>query len=59
MRPWIEWVDSADNPSVGLSRLGLEDSWAQAQGLILSEVPFPPEVQFVARPEDLQPFMIL
>ena len=31
-RVWYEWVDSDSNPADGLSRLGLEDPWPQAQG---------------------------
>ena len=26
-RIWYEWIDSASNPSDGLSRAGLEDDW--------------------------------
>ena len=28
---WFEWVVSDDNPSDGLSRLGLQDAWTLAQ----------------------------
>ena len=31
-RAWFEWIDSEANPSDGLSRLGLQDSWTRAQG---------------------------
>ena len=32
-RVWIEWIDSASNPSDGLSRAGLQDPWTLAQNL--------------------------
>ena len=40
-RVWIEYVDSASNPADRLSRAGLEDAWARAQGWALKEVPCP------------------
>ena len=41
VRVWIEYVESASNPSDGLSRAGLEDAWTVAQGWTLKEVPCP------------------
>ena len=41
-RVWIEWIDSASNPSDGLSRAGLLDPWTQAQGWDLSNSRDPP-----------------
>jgi hypothetical protein len=41
VRVWIEYVESASNPSDGLSRAGLEDAWTLAQGWTLKEVPCP------------------
>lgn len=43
-RIWYEWIDSASNPSDGLSRAGLEDDWTLKQGWILDEYPFPAEI---------------
>lgn len=40
-RVWFEWIDSASNPSDGLSRSGLLDEWSQQQGWTLAEVVFP------------------
>ena len=59
IRPWIEWIDSASNPSDGLSRLGIEDEWTQTQPWRLCKLSFPVELRFVARPTDLQPFLSL
>ena len=59
IRPWFEWIDSASNPSDGLSRLGIEDSWTQTQPWHLRELSFPVELLFVAKPTDLQPFLSL
>ena len=33
-RVWIEWIDSKSNPSDGLSRDGLEDSWCRSRNVI-------------------------
>ena len=41
-RVWIEWIDSASNPSDGLSRAGLQDPWTQAQDWELSVARVPP-----------------
>ena len=41
-RPWFEWVDSASNPSDGLSRDGLDDAWTRAQGWELDVAREPP-----------------
>ena len=43
-RVWFEWIDSASNPSDGLSRAGLEDSWTLQQGWDLAEVDFPSDL---------------
>eukprot|EP00435_Cladocopium_sp_Y103_P006376 s317_g2.t1 len=43
-RIWFEWIDSASNPSDGLSRLGLCDPWTQGQGWSLQEYSFPDEL---------------
>jgi hypothetical protein len=40
-RCWIEWIDSASNPSDGLSRDGLLDSWTLQQGWNLAEASLP------------------
>ena len=40
-RVWWEWIDSSSNPSDGLSRSGLEDSWSQTQPWELCEITFP------------------
>ena len=37
-RPWFEWIDSDSNPSDGLSRDGLEDSWTRSQNWILQDL---------------------
>ena len=34
---WFEWIDSDSNPSDGLSRLGVRDTWTWAQGWHLQE----------------------
>eukprot|EP00435_Cladocopium_sp_Y103_P048537 s71_g14.t1 len=41
MRTWIEWIDSASNPSDGLSRLGLLDEWTLNQHWQVHEFSFP------------------
>eukprot|EP00435_Cladocopium_sp_Y103_P008552 s4807_g2.t1 len=41
MRTWIEWLDSASNPSDGLSRLGVLDEWTQAQPWQVHDFDFP------------------
>lgn len=41
-RCWYEWIDSHSNPSDGLSRDGLKDSWTLQQGWNLAEYSFPP-----------------
>eukprot|EP00435_Cladocopium_sp_Y103_P025431 s4491_g6.t1 len=43
-RIWYEWIDSASNPSDGLSRDGLQDPWTLQQGWDVKEYPFPPEL---------------
>ena len=43
-RVWFKWIDSASNPSDGLSRAGLEDSWTLQQGWDLAEVDFPSDL---------------
>ena len=40
-RVWWEWIDSASNPSDGLSRLGIHDPWTVAQGWNVQEYDFP------------------
>lgn len=40
-RIWYEWIDSASNPSDGLSRDGLNDFWTLQQGWDINEYPFP------------------
>ena len=35
-RCWWEWIDTASNPSDGLSRLGLDDPWTCEQGWALA-----------------------
>ena len=42
VRVWVEWIDSASNLADGLSRGGLEDSWTQQQGWLLTEGAQPP-----------------
>ena len=41
IRVWVEYVESASNPSDGLSRAGLEDDWTVAQGWQLKAVDCP------------------
>ena len=36
---WYEWIDSASNPSDGLSRDGVLDEWTIEQGWDLTEIP--------------------
>ena len=36
---WYEWIDSASNPSDGLSRDGVRDEWTIKQGWDLTEIP--------------------
>ena len=36
---WYEWIDSASNPSDGLSRDGVLDEWTIEQGWDLIEIP--------------------
>ena len=38
IRVWIEWIDSESNPSDGLSRDGVCDSWTRSQPWDVSEV---------------------
>ena len=40
-RIWYEWIDSASNPSDGLSRDGIHDVWTLQQGWDINEYPFP------------------
>ena len=40
-RAWFEWIDSDSNPSDGLSRDGLADSWTNQQGWYLQSFDFP------------------
>ena len=35
-RIWVEWINSASNPSDGLSRGGLQDAWTLSQGWSLT-----------------------
>eukprot|EP00435_Cladocopium_sp_Y103_P028233 s1719_g7.t1 len=44
MRIWFEWIDSASNPSDGLSRLGITDPWTCKQGWNIAEYPFPTQL---------------
>ena len=57
IRVWFEWIDSHSNPSDGLSRAGLLDSWTQLQPWHLFEYDFPSALAQVARPEDLSSFL--
>ena len=41
VRVWLEYIETASNPSDGLSRAGIEDAWTLAQGWTLKEVPCP------------------
>ena len=43
-RTWFEWIDSDSNPSDGLSREGLLDSWTHSQDWNLQEYLFPSEM---------------
>ena len=40
-RCWFEWIDSKSNPSDGLSRDGISDTWTSTQGWELKEVKVP------------------
>ena len=42
IRVWIEYVESASNPSDGLSRDGVQDEWTIRQGWTLKQVECPP-----------------
>ena len=42
IRLWVEWIDSKSNPSDGLSRDGLDDSWTLQQGWSLDWGSLPP-----------------
>ena len=53
VRVWVEWIDSASNPADGLSRGGLEDSWTQQQGWLLTEGAQPPWSSLKEAPERL------
>jgi hypothetical protein len=57
-RIWLEWVDSAANPSDGLSRDGYFDKWTLAQGWSLEQLTIPPwdELHSLAFNE-LQPYI--
>ena len=41
---WYEWIDSASNPSDGLSRDGLSDTWTLSQNWSLREISQLPEL---------------
>lgn len=43
-RTWWEWIDSASNPSDGLSRLGIHDPWTASQGWLIQEYEFPTQL---------------
>ena len=51
-RVWIEWVDSASNPSDGLSRLGLQDPWTRMQDWALSAPDDSPWRENTSHPND-------
>ena len=59
IRVWFEWIDSHSNPSDGLSRAGLDDTWTQHQAWHLFAFDFPSALEQVARPEDLSSFLPL
>ena len=59
VRVWFEWIDGQSNPSDGLSRAGLLDTWTQHQAWQLFELDFPSALEQVARPEDLSSFLPL
>ena len=40
-RLWVEWMNSASNPSDGLSRIGITDLWTVSQGWPLSVASLP------------------
>ena len=56
IRVWLEWIDSESNPSDGLSRLGTDDPWTNAQLWEVSEVDYPSELRYVFRPSHLPSF---
>ena len=37
-RCWVDWIDSASNPSDGLSRDGIKDEWTARQNWAVSEL---------------------
>ena len=57
-RIWLEWMDSAANPSDGLSRDGYLDKWTLEQGWSLEQLTIPPwdELHSLAFNE-LQPYI--
>lgn len=48
IRLWVEWIDSESNPSDGLSRDGLSDSWTAQQGWQLAAAQVPPDLSVVS-----------
>ena len=50
IRVWIEWIDSESNPSDGLSRDGVCDSWTRSQPWDVSEVSYPDPLRSVCHP---------
>ena len=57
IRVWLEWIDSESNPSDGLSRLGTDDPWTNAQSWKVTEVDYPSELRYVFRPSHLPRFL--
>jgi hypothetical protein len=49
-RCWIEWIDSASNPSDGLSRDGICDEWIAQQGWRLSVAAMSPWGEYLSQP---------
>ena len=57
IRVWIEWIDSESNPSDGLSRDGVCDSWTRSQPWDVSEVSYPEPLRSVCHPAHLSRFL--
>ena len=57
IRVWIEWIDSESNPSDGLSRDGVSDSWTRSQPWDVSEVSYPDPLRSVCHPAHLSRFL--
>jgi hypothetical protein len=58
-RTWWEWVDSASNPSDGLSRLGVQNPWTLSQNWLIQEYSFRSQLLPAYQPVFIPPFQLL